>query len=111
MSSFNSLDNEPEVELEPTQTSFNNSQNSRKTSSLWNYIDYETEDHLGIPVCKKCNEVFSKKSGNFTLECHLFSRHSIIIPKVRSNQTVLNFKCTTPWPIKKKSEQDYSVVI
>ena len=73
MSSFNSLDNEPEVELEPTQIFFNNSQNSRKTSSLWNYIDYETKDHLEIPVCKKCNEVFSKKSGNSTLERHLFS--------------------------------------
>ena len=49
--------------------------------------------------------------GNSTLERHLFSRHSIIIPKVRSNQTVLNFKCTTSWPIKEKSERDYSVVI
>ena len=96
MSFFNSLDNEPEVNLETTQTSFNNFQNSRKTSSLWNYIDYETEDYLEIPVCKKCNEVFSKKPSNSTLEHHLFNRHSIIIPKVRSNQTVFNFKCTTP---------------
>ena len=111
MSSFNNSDNEPEVEPEPTQTSSKDFQNSRKTSSLWNYIDYETKDHPGIPVCKKCNEVFSKKSGNSTLERHLSNKHGIVIPKVRSNQTVLNFKCTTPWPIKEKSERDHSVVI
>ena len=46
MSFFNSLDNEPEVNLETTQTFFNNSQNSHKISFLWNYIDYKTEDHL-----------------------------------------------------------------
>ena len=104
MSSFNNSDNEPEVEPEPTQTSSKDFQNSRKTSSLWNYIDYKTKDHPRIPVCKKCNEVFSKKSGNSTLECHLSNKHGIVIPKVRSNQTVLNFKYTTPWPIKEKSE-------
>ena len=86
MSSFNSPNNEPEVEPEvepePTQPSSKDLQNSRKTSSLWNYIDYETKDNPGIPVCKKCNNVFSKKSGNSIIECHLFTQHSIIIPKI-----------------------------
>ena len=71
----------PEVEQESTQTSKNlqnankilTKQNSYKTSLLWNYIDYKTENNLGVPVCKKCKFVFSNKSGNSSIEHHLFS--------------------------------------
>ena len=72
-----------EVELEPTQTFledlqnllYNNNlltkQNSYKTSSLWNHINYETKDNSGKLVCKICSFVFSGKSGNFIIEYHL----------------------------------------
>src|SRR5688572_13499896 len=113
----------PEVELETAQTSLEDlqnplyngnlltKQNSRKTSSLWSYIDYETQDNPGEPICKKCNFVFSSKSGNSIMERHLEKQHSIIIPKIRNKQTVLNFKYTTPWPAREKAERDHSVVI
>ena len=71
----------PEVEQESTQTSKNlqnankilTKQSLRKTSLLWNYINYETKNNLEIPIYKKCKFVFSNKSGNFSIECHLFS--------------------------------------
>ena len=113
-SSDSNNNNVPETELEPTQTYLNDlltKQNSRKTSSLWNHIDFETKDNPGEPVCKICKFVFSNKSGNSSIERHLTSQHNITIPKVRNKQTTLNFICTTPWPAKEKAERDQSVVI
>jgi hypothetical protein len=83
---------------------------SRKISPLWNYVDCKSPAHPGVPVCKKCNYVFSIKSSNTTIERHLLNKHNIIIPKVRK-QTTLNFKCTDPWPAKEKLERDKAVVI
>ncbi|CAI2197258.1 670_t:CDS:1, partial [Funneliformis geosporum] len=85
------------------------SQNSRKTSSLWTHVDCQTPTHLGVPVCKRCNFMFSNKSGNSSIERHL-KRHNIIVPKVKK-QSILNFKCTNPWPEKEKLERDQIVVI
>lgn len=102
-----------EVEPEPSPENLDETltkQNSRKTSSLWNFIDYNTENNPGVPVCKKCNYVFSNKSGNSSIERHLLSLHNITIPKVRNKQSVLNFQCSTPWPAKEKSERDQVVV-
>ncbi|GBC39169.2 zinc finger BED domain-containing protein RICESLEEPER 2-like [Rhizophagus irregularis DAOM 181602=DAOM 197198] len=82
----------------------------RKTSPLWNYVDCKSPAHPGVPVCKRCNYVFSIKSSNTTIERHLLNKHNIIIPKVRK-QTTLNFKCTDPWPAKEKLERDKAVVI
>ena len=72
---------------------------SRKTSSLWIHITYNNSAHLGILVCKKCNYVFSIKSGNSSIEYHLLSKYNITIPKVKK-QTTLEFKCINPWPAK-----------
>jgi hypothetical protein len=85
-------------------------ESSRKTSPLWNYVDCKSPAHPGVPVCKRCNYVFSIKSSNTTIERHLLNKHNIIIPKVRK-QTTLNFKCTDPWPAKEKLERDKAVVI
>ncbi|GBC53133.2 zinc finger BED domain-containing protein 1-like [Rhizophagus irregularis DAOM 181602=DAOM 197198] len=70
-------------------------ESSRKTSPLWNYVDCKSPAHPGVPVCKRCNYVFSIKSSNTTIEQHLLNKHNIIIPKVRK-QITLNFKCTDP---------------
>ncbi|GES72959.1 zinc finger BED domain-containing protein 1-like [Rhizophagus clarus] len=85
-------------------------ESSRKTSPLWNYVDCKSPAHPGVPVCKKCNYVFSIKSSNTTIERHLLNKHNIIIPKVRK-QTTLNFKCIDPWPAKVKLVRDKAVVI
>ncbi|GES76567.1 zinc finger BED domain-containing protein RICESLEEPER 2-like [Rhizophagus clarus] len=85
-------------------------ESSRKTSPLWNYVDCKSPAHPGVPVCKRCNYVFSIKSSNTTIERHLLNKHNIIIPKVRK-QTTLNFKCTDPWPTKEKLVRDKAVVI
>jgi hypothetical protein len=83
---------------------------SRKTSSLWTYVDCKNSAYPGVPVCKRCDFVFSAKSSNTTIERHLLNKHNIIIPKVRK-QTTLNFKCTDPWPEKEKLERDQVVII
>src|ERR1043166_6943832 len=114
---MDSNNNVIEVETEATQTSKSsqsetlNKQNSRKTSSLWDYVDYETMDNPGLPVCIICKFTFSKKSGNSSIKRHLLKLHGIEIPKVRVKQSVLNFQCTTPWPTKEKSERDKAVVV
>src|SRR5881394_3352234 len=87
-----------------------NDETSRKTSSLWTYVTFKNPAHPGIPVCKKCNYVFSEKTGNSSIERHLLSKHNIIIPKVKK-QTTIKFKCTNPWPAKEKGERDQAVVI
>ena len=93
----------------PDTDDLNNNKTSRKTSSLWTYVDCKTLAHPGIPVCKRCNYVFSIKSGNSSIERHLLSKHNIVIPKVK--QTTLKFKCIDPWPAKEKSERDHAIVI
>ncbi|GBB97925.1 hypothetical protein RclHR1_00310053 [Rhizophagus clarus] len=80
-----------------------NDETSQKTSSLWTYVDCKNPAHPGVPVCKRCNFVFSIKSSNTTFECYLLNKHNITIPKVRK-QTTLKFKCTDPWPEKEKLE-------
>ncbi len=80
-----------------------NDENSRKTSSLWTYVDCKNPAFPGVPVCKRCNFAFSAKSSNTTIERHLLNKHNIIIPKVRI-QATLKFKCTDPWPEKEKLE-------
>ncbi|GES72744.1 zinc finger BED domain-containing protein RICESLEEPER 2-like [Rhizophagus clarus] len=87
-----------------------NDETSRKTSSLWTYVDCKNPAHPGVPVCKRCNFVFSVKSSNTALERHLLNKHNITIPKVRK-QTTLKFKCTDPWPEKEKLERDHTVII
>ena len=114
-SSFNNLDDAFFSDIDDIyNNSDNNSDNdisiSRKTSSLWTYITYKNPAHLGEPVCKKYNYVFSIKSGNSSIERHLLSKHNIIIPKVK-RQTTLKFKCTDPWPAKEKMERDRAVII
>ncbi|GBC00403.1 hypothetical protein RclHR1_03850001 [Rhizophagus clarus] len=58
-----------------------NDKTSRKTSSLWTYVDCKNPAHPGVPVCKRCNFVFSVKSSNTTLERHLLNKYNITIPK------------------------------
>jgi len=98
-----------ELNIPDTDDLNNNNKTSRKTSSLWTYVDCKTLAHPGIPVCKRCNYVFSIKSGNSSIERHLLSKHNIVIPKVK--QTTLKFKCIDPWPAKEKSERDHAIVI
>ena len=74
---------------------------SRKTSPLWNYITCNDSANPGIPICKRCNFVFSIKTGNFNIERHFLSQHNIVIPKVKK-QTTLKFICKDPWPAKEK---------
>ena len=88
-----------------------NDENSRKTSSLWTYVDCKNPAHPGVPVCKRCNYVFSEKTGNSSIERHLLNKHNIIVPKVVKKQTTIKFKCIDPWPAKEKAERDQAVVI
>jgi hypothetical protein len=73
----------------------NDDETSRKTSSLWNYVTYKDPAHPGVPVCKRCNYVFSEKTGNSSIERHLLNKHNILIPKVKK-QTTIKFKCMEP---------------
>ncbi|GBB94536.1 hypothetical protein RclHR1_23770001 [Rhizophagus clarus] len=57
-------------------------ESSRKTSPLWNYVDCKSPAHPGVPVCKRCNYIFSIKLSNTTIERHLLNKHNIIIPKI-----------------------------
>src|SRR4051794_16695691 len=66
---------------------------SRKTSSLWTHVNCKDPAHPGVPVCKRCNYVFSEKTGNSSIERHLLNKHNIIVPKVAKKQTTIKFKC------------------
>ena len=87
-----------------------NDEISRKTSPLWTHVTCKNPAHPGVPVCKKCNYVFSNKTGNSSIERHLLNKHNILVPKVKK-QTTIKFKCTDPWPAKEKGERDQAIVI
>jgi hypothetical protein len=44
------------------------SSQSRRTSLIWKYFNEQTIQHLGYPICCKCQCVFRKKTGISTLK-------------------------------------------
>ncbi|GBC53889.2 zinc finger BED domain-containing protein RICESLEEPER 2-like [Rhizophagus irregularis DAOM 181602=DAOM 197198] len=110
--SFNSLNDAfiPNIDdIDNIDNKIEEPEPSRKTASVWNYVNCKDLSHPGVPVCKTCGYVFSIKSGNSSIERHLLSKHCIVIQKVRK-QTTLKFKCKDPWPEKEKLERDDAVV-
>ncbi|CAG8789093.1 21927_t:CDS:1, partial [Dentiscutata erythropus] len=67
-----------------------NSKNTERPSPLWQYYSFDSK-YSDIPICDKCGQKFSSKSGNSSLERHLNSQHNIIIPKIKCYQTKLPF--------------------
>ena len=92
-SSFNTLDDTfvHDIDNIPDIDNIDNDEPSRKTASIWNYVNCKDPSHPGVPVCKTCGYAFSAKSGNSSIERHLSSKHCIVINKVRK-QTTLKFK-------------------
>ena len=61
---------------------------SRKTSPLWNYITCNDSANPGVPICKRCNFVFSIKTGNSSIELKMLAvtvilRHSVICNRLQ----------------------------
>lgn len=79
-SSFNSSDDAFAPNIDDINNEIN--EHSRKTSSVWSYVNCNDPSHPGVPVCKTCGYVFSAKSGNSSIERHLSSKHCIVIQKV-----------------------------
>ncbi|GES95197.1 hypothetical protein RCL_jg19387.t1 [Rhizophagus clarus] len=80
-SSFNSSDDVFVPNINDINDEIDEPENSRKTASIWKYVNCKDPSHPGVPVCKTCGFVFSIKSGN-----------------------------SNPWLEKEKSEQDDVVV-
>ncbi|CAB4404393.1 unnamed protein product [Rhizophagus irregularis] len=72
-------------------------------SSVWNHFDTKTVKYPGRPVCRKCNTLFSARSGTSTLRRHL-SSHKIPAPK-RLQRTMHDYRID-PHPEKEQEERD-----
>ncbi|CAG8692215.1 15421_t:CDS:1, partial [Acaulospora morrowiae] len=63
-----------------------------KVAKIWLYFDKNTSQHPNHPVCKSCGNVFSKKTGNSSLQQHLETKHGINVEKVmETKQTRFSF--------------------
>lgn len=78
--------------------------NNKKTAEVWKYFNLNTEKH---PACIKCGQVFSKKTGNSSLERHL-KNHKIELNK--NKQSTLKFQIINPYSPLEQSERDFAIL-
>ncbi|CAJ0637499.1 11224_t:CDS:2, partial [Entrophospora sp. SA101] len=75
----------PEEATNDTEFNFvNNEKNGKKFADIWNYISYNNSKKR---VCKKCSYVFSDKSGNSSIEQHMYLDEYSIIQELNPPQT------------------------
>ncbi|CAG8797375.1 5898_t:CDS:1, partial [Gigaspora rosea] len=84
--STNSILDDQLTQISEENISTNSSKNTRKPSPLWLYFSFNPT-YPDIPICDKCGQKFSPKSGNSRLERHLSSQYNIIVPKIKYYQT------------------------